>query len=177
MRSMENLEIKDSTRNREEWMEMTRLPEELKANVMAADVLIVPSMMPAQPKAFMTGTMDMYAVLRAQMGDKVEICIADEDYEEIELNSKTLRLGSFVVASVVLPLFLDLVGNYIYDRLTEPDSVVKEVDVPEFQQPATVSFTIEVEDSVGKKKEFQYEGPAADYKEVAAEIERLWNEE
>ena len=42
MRSMENLEIKDSTRNREEWMEMTRLPEELKANVMAADVLIVP---------------------------------------------------------------------------------------------------------------------------------------
>ncbi len=173
---MENLKIKDTTRNREEWMEIAGLPEDLRQNVMAADVLIVPSMIQDQPKAFMVGTMDLYALLKSHLGDKMEICIADEDYEEIELNSRTLRLGSFLVVSVALPLFLNLVGNYIYDRLTEPGPVVKEVDVPEYQQPATVSFTITVEDTLGKKKEFQYEGPAADYKKVAAEIQKMWNE-
>jgi hypothetical protein len=173
---MENLKINDATRSRGEWMEIAELPEELKANVMAADVLIVPSMIQDQPKAFMVGTMDLYALLKSHLGDKMEICIADEDYEEIELNSRTLRLGRFMVKSVALSLFLNVVGNYIYDRLTEPNPVAKEVDVLEYQQPATVSFTITVEDTLGKKKEFQYEGPAADYKKVAAEIQKMWNE-
>ena len=174
---MESLKINDAIRSREEWMGIARLPEKLRQNVLAADVLIVPSMLQDQPKAFMVGTMDLYAILKKNLGDRIEICIADEDYEEIELNSRTLRLGSFMVVSVALPLFLNLVGNYIYDRLTEPDPIVREVDVPEYQQPATVSFTITVEDTLGKKKEFQYEGPAADYKIVAAEIQKLWNEE
>jgi len=173
---MENLKINDATRSRDEWMEMVGLPENLRPNVMAADVLIVPSMIQDQPKAFMVGTMDLYAILKKNLGDKMEICIADEDYEEIELNSRTLRLGRFMVKSVALSLFLNVVGNYIYDRLTEPNPVAKEVDVLEYQQPATVSFTITVEDTLGKKKEFQYEGPAADYKKVAAEIQKMWNE-
>lgn len=173
---MENLKIDDATRSREEWMEITGLPENLRSNVMAADVLIVPSMIQDQPKAFMVGTMDLYAILKKSLDDKMEICIADEDYEEIELNSRTLRLGRFMVKSVALSIFLNVVGNYIYERLTEPNPVAKEVDVPEYQQPATVSFTITVEDALGKKKEFQYEGPAADYKKVAAEIQKMWNE-
>jgi len=173
---MENLKINDATRSRDEWMEMVGLPENLRPNVMAADVLIVPSMIQDQPKAFMVGTMDLYAILKKNLGDKMEICIADEDYEEIELNSRTLRLGRFMVKSVALSLFLNVVGNYIYDRLTEPNPVAKEVDVLDYQQPATVSFTITVEDTLGKKKEFQYEGPAADYKKVAAEIQKMWNE-
>lgn len=174
---MENLKIKDSTHSREEWMEIAGLPEELKETVMDADVLIVPSLIQNQPKAFMVGTMDLYAVLKAQMGDKMEICIADDDYEEIELNSRILCLGRFCVKQVALPLFLSVLGAYIYDRLKEPEPVEVTVELPEYQQPATVSFTIAVEDTLGKKKEFQYEGPAADYKQVAAEIEKLWNEE
>jgi hypothetical protein len=174
---MENLKIKDSTRSREEWMEIAGLPEELKETVMDADVLIVPSLIQNQPKAFMVGTMDLFAILKAQMGDKMEICIADDDYEEIELNSRILRLGRFCVKQVALPLFLSVLGAYIYDRLKEPEPVEVTVELPKYQQPATVSFTIAVEDTLGKKKEFQYEGPAADYKQVAAEIEKLWNEE
>ena len=78
---------------------------------------------------------------------------------------------------VTLPLFLSVLGAYIYDRIKEPEPIDVKVELPAYQQPATVSFTIAVEDSLGKKKEFQYEGPAADYKEVAAEIAKLWNEE
>lgn len=174
---MENLIVKDTTRSREEWMEIAGLPEDLKASVMAADVLIVPSMMADSPKAFMVGTMDLYAIIKSQLGDKMEICIADDDYEEIELNSRILRLGRFLVKQVTLPLFLSVLGAYIYDRIKEPEPIDVKVELPAYQQSATVSFTIAVEDSLGKKKEFQYEGPAADYKAVAAEIEKLWNEE
>lgn len=174
---MKNLKINDDTRSREEWMEIAGLPEKLKETVMDADVLIVPSLLQNQPKAFMVGTMDLYAILKVQMGEKMEICIADDDYEEIELNSRILRMGRFCVKQVALPLFLSVLGAYIYDRLKEPEPVEFTIELPEYQQPATVSFTIAVEDTLGKKKEFQYEGPAADYKQVAAEIERLWNEE
>ena len=174
---MENLIVKNTTRSREEWMEIAGLPEDLKASVMAADVLIVPSMVADSPKAFMVGTMDIYAILKARLGDRMEICVADDDYEEIELNSRALRLGRFCVKEVALPLFLSVLGAYVYDRVKEPEPVEVTVEMPEYQQPATVSFTIAVEDSMGKKKEFQYEGPAADYKAVAAEIEKLWNEE
>ena len=158
-------------------MEIVGLPEKLKENVLAAEVLIVPSMMVAQPKAFMVGTMDLLAYLQSQLGDKVEICIADDDYEEIELNSKILRLGKFVVKYVALPVFLSVMGNFIYDKIKEPEPNNEDIVLQEYQQPAAVSFTISVEDTLGKKKEFHYEGPAADYKEVAAEIEKLWNEE
>ena len=99
-----------------------------------------------------------------------------QEYEELELNSRTVRLGRFIVKSFVLPLFLGIIGNYIYDKIREPDTV-RDDDKPEYQKPVDVTFTIAVEDSTGKKKEFQYEGPASDYKAIAEEIERFWNEE
>lgn len=174
---MDNLTVKTSSRSREDWMAIADLPNELRNSVLTADVLIVPSLMVNQPKAFMVGTMDMLAALKTQFGNKVEICISDDDYVEIELNSRILRLGKFIVVAVALPLFLNVLGNYISDRIKEPEPAIIEAEVPEFQQPATVSFTLTVEDSIGKRKEFQYEGPASDYKEISKEIERLWNEE
>lgn len=177
MSNMENLLVKDETRSREEWIRLADLPDPLKEKVLAADVLIVPSMMPAQPKAFMVGTMDLCALFKEQLKDRFEICISDEDYEEIELNSRTLRLGKFLVKSVALQLFLGIVGDYIYDRIKDANTPDVAIEMPEYQQPAIVTFSIAVEDTTGKTKNFHYEGPAADYKMVAAEIERIWNEE
>ena len=174
---MENLKVKTDICTRQAWMDMVQLPYELRDRVVNAGVLIVPSQMVAQPTAFMTGTMDLLAFLKSQLGDKVEICIADDDYVEIELNSRTLRLGKFLVVSVLLPVFLNLLSNYIHDRIKEELIPPVQIETLDFQKPTEVSFTIAVEDSTGKKKEFSYEGPAADFKEVSAEIEKLWNEE
>ena len=173
---MNNLIINSISRSREEWMEMLDLPEKLETSVMKANVLIVPSMIPTQPKAFVGGTLHLFAFLQSQLGEDVEICISNEGYEELKLNSSTVRLGRFIVKSIALPLFLGILSNYIYDRIREPQTDECGDDLPEYQQPAVISFTIAVEDSTGKKKEFQYEGPASDYKAIAEEIERLWNE-
>ena len=174
---MENLKAKTDIRTRQEWMDMVQLPFELRERVLNAGILIVPSQMVAQPTAFMAGTMNLYAFLRSQLGDKVEICIADDDYIEIELNSRTLRIGKIIVTSALLPVLLNLLSNYIHDRIKDDELPSAQIEVVEFQKLAEVSFTIAVEDNTGKKKEFSYEGPAEDFKKVSAEIERLWNEE
>ena len=75
---MKNLEIVNATCTREEWIKMVELPESMMSSVLSADILIVPSMMSKQPMAFMSGTMDMFAYLQSQVGDRVEICIDEE---------------------------------------------------------------------------------------------------
>ena len=174
---MENLKIVNESRSREEWIQMAELPESMKSGALSADILIVPSMMSKQPMAFMSGTMELFAYLQAEVGDRVEICIRDDDYVEIELNSRKIRLGKFILKDIALPLFLSILGGYIANQCNRPVIPETVVEVQEFQKPVEVDFSITVEDSTGRRKEFQYEGPAADYKEVSDEILKLWNEE
>lgn len=175
-RDMKNLEIVNSARTREEWIKMVGLPESMKRNALSADILIVPSMMSKQPLAFMSGTTDLFAYLQSQVGDRVEICIDEEKYVEIELNSRKIRLGKILLKDIALPLFLSILGGYIANQCSRPAAPETVFEVQEFQKPVEVEFSITVEDSTGRRKEFKYDGPAADYKEVSDEILKLWNE-
>ena len=173
---MENLKIVNEARTREEWIRMVDLPEDFRNGVISADILIVPSMMSKQPMAFMSGTMELFAYLQSQVGDRVEICIGEDEYVEIELNSRKIRLGNFILKDIALPLFLSILGGYIANQCNRPAVPEPVIEVQEFQKPVEVEFSITVEDSTGRRKEFQYDGPAADYKDVSDEILKLWNE-
>ncbi len=173
---MKNLEIVNAICTREEWIKMVELPESMKSSVLSADILIVPSMMSKQPLAFMSGTTDLFAFLQSQVGDRVEICIDEEKYVEIELNSRKIRLGKILLKDIALPLFLSILGGYIANQCNRPAVPETVIEVQEFQKPVEVEFSITVEDSTGRRKEFKYDGPAADYKEVSDEILKLWNE-
>ena len=173
---MKNLEIVNAARSREEWIKMVELPESMRSSVLSADILIVPSMMPKQPLAFMSGTTDLFAYLQSQVGDRVEICIDEEKYVEIELNSRKIRFGKFNIKGIVLTLFLNILGGIIANKCSKPAVPETAPEVQEFQKPVEVEFSITVEDSTGRRKEFKYDGPAADYKEVSDEILKLWNE-
>ena len=120
--------------------------------------------------------MELFAYLQSQVGDRVEICIGEDEYVEIELNSRKIRLGKFILKDIALPLFLSILGGYIANRCNRPEVSEPLIEVQEFQKPVEVEFSITVEDSTGRRKEFRYDGPAADYKEVSDEILKLWNE-
>ena len=173
---MENLKIVNEARSREEWIQMAKLPEGLRNAVISADILIAPSMMSKQPMAFMSGTMELFAYLQSQVGDRVEICIDEDKYVEIELNSRKIRLGKIIVKDLALPLFLSILAGYIVNQCNKPAVPETVIEAREFQKPVEVEFSITVEDSTGRRKEFKYDGPAADYKEVSDEILKLWNE-
>lgn len=174
---MNSIIVTDSSRSREDWIQLVNLPKELWERVLATDILIVPSMMFDKPEAFVSGTMELFAYLQSRVGDRVEICIADEDYLEIELNARKLRLGKFLIKEIALPVFVGVLGAYIYDNLKVSNNVNPPVEIQEYQKPTEIDFTIIIEDSTGRRKEFSYDGPAEDYKMVAEEIERLWDEE
>lgn len=108
---MENLKIVNESRSREEWIQMDELPESMKSGALSADILIVPSMMPKQPMAFMSGTMELFAYLQTQVGDRVEICIKEDVYVEIEPNSRKIRLGKFIVKDIALSLFISTLAD------------------------------------------------------------------
>ena len=173
---MENLIVVNEVRSREEWIQMVDLPENLRDSVMSADILIVPSMMSKHPTAFMSGTMELFAYLQSHVANRVEICIGDEDYEEMELDSRKIRLGKIVIKDIALPLFLSILGGYIANQCNKP-AMPETIETKEFQKPVEISFSIAVEDSTGRRKEFQYDGSVDDYKEVSDEILKLWNEE
>lgn len=178
-----NITIKDIAISRHEWIERMQLSDDIAASAIKAEVLVVPSNYVDRPLAFPVSTMDFYTLIKNQMGDSVEICVKDEDYEEIELNSHTLRLPTIKVKEHILPFVIGFMVNFVYDRTAAPAQpqanveVNVEVTVPEFQKPTEMDFTIEVEDSVGNSKAFHYNGSAADFKAASDEIIRMWDEE
>lgn len=178
-----SLTIKDVTISREEWIEKMQLSEDIAASALDADVLVVPSNYVDRPLAFPVLTSDIFTILKSQLEGSVEICVNDEDFEEIEINSHTFRLPTIKVKAAVLTIALNLVSTYIYNKLdnaSEPDvnvNVNVEVTVPEYQKPTEMDFTIEVEDSTGKSKAFHYKGSAADFNEASEAIKQMWDEE
>lgn len=176
--------IENSTKSRRDWIAFSQLNEEVASAVLSADVILLPSEYEQSPLAFPLATRDLFASLQSSLGDKLEICINDEDFVELELNSRVLRMPKILVTSVLLPVILNLVCAFVYDRyLSSKQESVNvdvnvEVAVPEFQKPVEMDFTIEVEDSAtGKSKSFHYEGTAAGFKESADEILKMWDEE
>lgn len=180
---MMNITKKEVAISRSEWIEMMHLSDEIAVSVIKAEVLVVPSNYVDRPRAFPVSTMDFYTLIKNQLGDRVEICVNDEDYEEIELNSHTLRLPTLKIKEYILPFVIGYMVNFVYDRTAAPPQpdvnvdVNVEVTVPEYQKPTEMDFTIEVEDSEGNSKAFHYRGSAAEFKDASEEIIRMWDEE
>ena len=178
-----SITVKDVTTSRREWIERMHLSDDIAASAKNAEVLVVPSNYVDRPLAFPVSTMDFYTLIKKQLGANIEICVNDEDFEEIELNSHTLRLPTIKVKEYVLPFVIGYMVNFVYDRTAAPSQpdvnadVNVEVTVPEYQKPTEMDFTIEVEDTTGKSKAFHYKGSAADFKDASEEIIRMWDEE
>lgn len=139
-----------------------------------ADVVILPVGQKDAPLAFARGAADLYQYLCGE-DVNVEIACNDDNYEEIELNSKVLRLGKILLKSAIIPVALGVIGNYIYDAIK--DNEITE-PIVEFVSPTELNVEIVIVDSLGIRESLsiEYNGDAKDFPEVANEIEKLWNE-
>lgn len=106
---------------------------------------------------------------------EIGIC-ADGNPPIIELCSAQIRVGKFLVNSIVLPILLSVLANFVYDKLCNMLPQQSQPIKQEYQVEPTVSFSIAVKDSCGViTKEYSYDGPAKDIYEVTKHIENLWN--
>jgi hypothetical protein len=74
---------------------------------------------------FFGGARDFY--MYCQENDPnhpVDFCIEKTEYKEIDLNSIELFLGTFLISSIILPVFVNLISNYLSSKLTHHDDKI-----------------------------------------------------
>lgn len=94
----------------------------------------------------------------------MDIAAADEYYQTIELHSLHLKVGIFVTTSILLPVVVNLVSNYVYDKIKSLHRKESEVEV-------YVEYISELPD--GSSISLNYEGPADKLGEITKNLKKL----
>jgi hypothetical protein len=54
----------------------------------------------------------------------IDFCIEKSEYSEIDLNSIELFLGTFIISSIIIPVFVNLISDYINNQLKHDDDKI-----------------------------------------------------
>lgn len=157
------LTVDETLESRQFWLEQ-EIAKDLGQELALADVLIVPlkDFRPGAKYVFHQDTPAFLNYLKGALPEElvVEICVADDDYQEIALHSNFLRLSTLVVSYAVAPLVIGLLTNYVYDELK-----AKPTD--------TVELSIVVEDDQCKAFKFNFKGEAKDLNVLADKVGQM----
>ncbi len=155
------LEFEDTNRDRDFWVSRPDLNEETRQSLRAADILIVPEGDDYQGEGiyFPEGTIEFYHYLLAENA-AVEVAANDDDFKEVARHFDLVILGGFVVTSVVLPLFVNLLSKHLENRLLNPEK-------------SAIRIALTVQNSDGSAKHLNYEGPVNEFE---SQIKPLFQE-
>ena len=70
--------------------------------------------------AYYAGTLDTLDFLN-ENGIDTDVYASDEEYKELGLHGAEIWLGTFIIQSIVVPIFCGVVSAYIYDKLKAKD--------------------------------------------------------
>jgi hypothetical protein len=118
----------------------------LVSEIQGKSVLILPSHYTAN--TFYRGTLEILDYMKENQVD-VDIFSSDEEYKELSLHGDDFWLGTFILQSVVIPIFCGVISSYIYDKLkAKPDDKIslKFIVEKKDKSSATVSYEGKVED-------------------------------
>lgn len=105
----------------DDWLSKPYVSSSLRQRLETSNVLIIPQegYGDYSDPLFVAGTDDLFRYMSHNASNEVvvDVCIADEDYKTLSLHSDILRLGSFLVTSTILPLFVNLLSSYIYEKM------------------------------------------------------------
>jgi len=99
------------------------ISENLRGQLKRAHMLIVPvpldvSIYTDAPVVFARGTQELFSFLRehAPEGFIADVCIADDDFQEIDQRSSLVEIGTIILQQGALPVALGLLTNYISSK-------------------------------------------------------------
>lgn len=116
-----------------------------------ADVIIVPEFNDEKKVfVFPTGTAEIFHLLKLSKPDLNTIILEDKKYIELALHSNTFRIPKMIVGYAILPLIINFLSSYIYDKYKESS-----------QEPK-MELNLIVKRSDGSSIELRYSGPASD---------------
>jgi len=161
-----DLTVEDTTKDFQYWLNRPYIGAELRKQLAAANFLVVPreGFRERTEPVFPVGTESLYDFIKNQASDgmKPDICIEDNDYRELALHSTLLIIGGFIVTSLVAPVVVNVISEYIKKKMG-PDHA-----------DGTVKCDITVVDENGAAKKITYEGPATTFERtVGAAVKKM----
>jgi len=159
----EEFSHKLTTKNFDYWLNRPFVSELLRGSLVDAQVLLVPQegFREKENLSFPQGTHDFFHYLKNNAPPEftIEICIEENEYNELALHSNLRRLGVATIKIGALTIFFNLVSNYIYNKMTDDTD--------------NIQITIIVEKEDNTSIEFKYEGTAKDFNETTENIQRI----
>ena len=193
-------EIKPSEENFNTWSNKEFIGDGIRELIANADILLVPTtnFRDSGPN-FPPGTEELLAYLKTNIGGafNVDICISDEHFSTLSLNSDYKRLGKFLVKKAALPIFITVFSGFILYKITKVEDAKPQITIVnnitvnnnsaipkptesvkktphKYLEPSKVTFTITVVDTNGKSIDFHYEGPAKEVNKVTDELKKTF---
>ena len=139
------------------WIRRLQLSESLSHKVAESAVVILPTEVPGKSGiifAFPQGTTDLFDFLKKSNEDtvSVEVCVEDSDYKELGQHADWISIATLVVKSIIAPLVVSLIAEYIKPRLFSRSS-----------NKTVTSELIVTKDEMGSCVRISYHGPADRY--------------
>jgi hypothetical protein len=194
--------VQNSNENFDTWTSRDFVSEELRESLKLASILIIPTIgfRRVNEPTFPIGTEEFLQYFYDKLDSRftIDVCINDDQYQELALYSNYRRYGNFLVKSAALTIFLNLLSSYIYEKafsedeskppiqIVNVDNSVHQTNVnstvetklpKKYLESPKVKFSVTVVDSNGTSKDFHYEGPAKDVKAVTEQIKQLWDDD
>ena len=148
-------------------------PTTLQEDISKANVLLIPleNFRNGIDALFPENTDDFLQFLKCNesLGFIPDIVISDEQYKKIEMHCDWLFLGIVLVEYVALPIFINILSNYLYDKIKNN----------KIKRDSIVEVEINVEETKTKKtKRIRYKGAADDAKKSLDDItEKIFKDE
>lgn len=190
------LTVTDTNENFDTWISKEFVPQDLRDSLSNAAIMMVPfeNLREDTGPLFPTGTEELFRYFKENLPKEIQIdiCIADEDYQEFAFYNDYKRLGHFIITAIAVPVFVGILSPYIYDNYIKHDESKPQIQIidnstknidnsthttinnhistladKKYLEPTHIKFSITiVNDTLGTAKNISYEGPAANIDSV-----------
>lgn len=116
-------------------------------------------LLPSSLGLFYQGTLNVLDFIQ-ENGVIAEVCSSDDDYKELAQYSKSHWIGTFLIGSITIPIMVNLLSGYIYDKLKSSSDDV-------------VVFDVIIENNDSSSTTVRYRGKADKLPEVLQHIKDL----
>lgn len=106
-------------KNMEYWINQDFVSEDLKNELKNADVLIIPDFRGKNnDPGFYEKSLYFHDFIRdCNENIDIKFCIDEDLFSTFRLQSSVICMGQFIVKDVIVPLFLGILGNYLYNKI------------------------------------------------------------
>lgn len=158
MDKQEVFSIKESSLTFERLIE--NASPEITTTLKNKNVVILPSH--GHDDVFYAGTLDTLDYLNENRIN-TDVYASDEQYKELGLHGAEIWLGTFILQSIVIPIFCSVISSYIYDKLKAKND-------------DNIALKFIVQNKYGKSTAIEFNGKVENLDKVIEAVKNLSNE-